>query len=225
MLAQERGLRSGLGAEVVRIGHDALNVWLASSLHVIIARLARVEVRAAALCVGLATIAPEDCIRRHTRGALGGLGSRLGVRCRPLLALALELLGADPLGRHLCVAAGAASAVLESSRLGIGVDALALVHLVRLELVGALLISDLALHKAGCSLLRGLGGELLHLLIVDEVAPGLAHEGRLVHLLNELSHGVAATNEDVATALDRETGVVTAVTGEGGRNSHFAAGF
>ena len=81
------------------------------------------EARAAALCMVLASICPEDGGGWHTRRALAWLGLCLGVRRSPLLAwcalvepllikdlepfivieqLALE----DPLGRLLRVAAG-----------------------------------------------------------------------------------------------------------------------
>lgn len=204
-LAQQRGLGRRLARQIDGIRHQAFHIRLLAGLDRLIVGVARVEVGAAALSVGLAAIRPEDRIRRHTCGALARLTLCLGVRRSPLLALALDLVRADPLGRLLRIAAAAARGALEGTSLRIGVDALALLHLVCLELVGAILLGCLTLHEAGGGLLRGLRGELLHLLLVDEVTPGLAHEGRLVHLLNELGHGVAAAHEGVPAALDSET--------------------
>ena len=223
-LAQGRRLGSRLARQIDGIRHQALHIRLLAGLHGLIVGIARVEVGAAPLSVGLAAIRPEDRIRRHTSRALARLGSRLGVRRGPLLALALDLARADPLSRLLRIAATAARGALEGTSLRIGVDALALVHLVRLELVGAVLVGRLTLHEAGEGLLRSLRSELLHLLLVDEVAPGLAHEARLVHLLNELGHHVAAAHEGVAAAWDSQASEIAAVAGGGGggagRDSH-----
>ncbi len=94
------------------------------------------EVRAAALGVGLAAIRPEDGVGRHTLGPHGRLGLGLGVSCGPLLVVAHLLLTDDPLGHHLGVAAGAAGLVLDGASLGVVVEEAALVELVLLEAVG-----------------------------------------------------------------------------------------
>ena len=188
----------------------------------LIARLARVEVLAATLLlVVLAAIWPEHSVGWDAGRALSRLALSQRISGSPLLVVAQLALADDPLGRLLRVAAGHTRRVLEGTSLGVGVDCGALLELILLELLGAGLLGGLLLLEARGELGRRLGGELGLLQLVHGVAPQVAHEARLVHLLDELSRQVLAAHEGVARALEGGRGKVAAVAfGGGGGDSH-----